>query len=58
MREIHDLLEVATQWAKEIQTLSTESLQTLLKLGTGVGKVLEFADRLRGNKTDKDTAAK
>lgn len=55
MREIHDLLEVGTQWAKEIQTLSTESLQTLLRLGTGVGKFLEFADRLRGHKGDKDS---
>lgn len=55
MREIHDLLEIGTQWAQEIQTLSTESLQTLLKLGTGVGKILEFADRLRGSKAnDKD----
>lgn len=47
MREIHDLLETASQWSDEIQTLSTESLQTLLKLGVGVGKVLEFADKFR-----------
>ena len=54
MREIHDLLETGTQWANEIQTLSTDSLQTLLKLGTGVGKLLEFADKLRGKDSKQD----
>ena len=54
MREIHDLLETGTHWAHEIQTLSTESLQKLLRLGTGVGKLLEFADRLRGRHPEAD----
>lgn len=51
MREIHDLLEIASRWSDEIQSMSLESLQTLIKLGSGVGKVLEFADRFRGNKS-------
>lgn len=54
MREIHDLLEIATHWAREIQALSIESLQTLLKFGTGFGKLLEIVDRLRGNATQKE----
>lgn len=54
MREIHDLLEVAARWADEVQAMSLDSLQTLLKLGAGVGKVLEFADRFRTSRTPKD----
>jgi len=54
MREIHDLLEVASQWSDEIQSMSLESLQTLIKLGAGVGKVLEFADRFRGSRTSSE----
>lgn len=58
MREIHDLLEVGMHWAKEIQALSIESVQTLLKLGTGVGKILEFAERLKGNRSSDETSPK
>ncbi|MDX1696607.1 MAG: hypothetical protein R3208_22770 [Ketobacteraceae bacterium] len=54
IREIHDLLEIGTHWAHEIQSLSTDSLQKLLRLGTGVGKLLEFADRLRGKQPEQD----
>ncbi|MCG8669502.1 MAG: ArsR family transcriptional regulator [Pseudomonadales bacterium] len=54
MREIHDLLEVGMQWAQEIQALSIDSVQTLLRLGTGVGKILEFAEKFRGGKGNKE----
>lgn len=54
MREIHDLLEVASQWSDEIQSMSLESLHTLIKLGAGVGKVLEFADRFRSPRTSNE----
>jgi len=46
MREIYDLLELLSNWFSDVQTLSPEQLRTLLKLGSGVGKVLEFKDRL------------
>jgi DNA-binding transcriptional regulator GbsR (MarR family) len=45
LNEIHDLLEMATQWSVELQHLGPEKLQTLMKLGSGVGKVLEVKDR-------------
>ena len=54
MREIHDLLESASLLSDEIQSLSIESLQTLIKLGAGVGKTLEFADKFRGNKDNEE----
>lgn len=46
MREIHDLLENVNGWADDILSLKPEKLQTLLKLGSGVGKVLELSDKL------------
>lgn len=43
--EIHDLLENITEWTQSLQSLSPEKLNTLMKLGSGVGKVLDFKDR-------------
>ncbi|VUD68133.1 hypothetical protein TDB9533_04003 [Thalassocella blandensis] len=40
MQEIHDLLEMISQWTEELQRMKPESLRTLMKLGSGVGKVL------------------
>lgn len=52
LQEIHDLLEAITQWSNELQRLSQDNLNTLLKLSTGVGKVLDMKDKFLGN--DKD----
>ena len=46
MREIHDLLELFIQWFDDIQNMSPDNLRTLLKLGAGVGKVLDMKERL------------
>jgi len=45
MSEIHDLLETITHWAGELQTMSPEKLNTLMKLGAGVGKIIDMKDR-------------
>ncbi len=45
MREIHDLLESITFFASELQTMNPDKLKTLLKLGSGVGKVLDMKDK-------------
>ena len=43
-----------TTWSADLQSLSPEKLNTLMKLGSGVGKVLDMKDKLlRGN--DKHT---
>ncbi len=47
MREIHDLLELFNHWFDDMQNMKPEHLQALMKLGSGVGKVLEFTDRVR-----------
>ncbi len=53
MQEIHDLLEMVTDWTSDLQTMSAEKLQTLMKLGAGVGKVLDMKDRLLSRDGDK-----
>lgn len=40
MQEIHDLLELFTQWLDDVQRMKPEHLLALLKLGSGVSKVL------------------
>ncbi|MDC0602778.1 MarR family transcriptional regulator [Aliiglaciecola sp.] len=45
LQEIHDLLENITKWSEELQRLSPEKLETLMKLGSGVGKVLDIKDK-------------
>lgn len=47
INEIHDLLENITHWTQSLQSLSPDKLNTLMKLGAGVGKVLEFKDKLK-----------
>lgn len=46
MREIHDLLELSSGWADELLNMPPKKLQTLMRLGAGMGKVLSFADKL------------
>ena len=50
LQEIHDLLEGITKWSSELQSMSPEKLNTLMKLGSGVGKVLDMKDKFL-NKT-------
>lgn len=46
MQEIHDLLEMVTEWAAELQRLNPEQLSRLMKLGAGVSKMLSVKDQL------------
>lgn len=46
LQEVHDLLEGITKWSSELQRLSPEKLEALMKLGSGVGKVLDMKDKL------------
>ena len=42
IRQIHDFMELIVTWTDDMQGLSREDLDRLLKLGAGVNKVLEF----------------
>jgi DNA-binding transcriptional regulator GbsR (MarR family) len=46
LREMHDLIELLTQWADEVQKLETGELIQLLKLGGRVVALLELKSRL------------
>jgi len=46
MHQIHDLLETVTKWSAELQRLSPEQLQTLMKLGSSVSKVIDLKDKI------------
>ncbi|UXY16984.1 GbsR/MarR family transcriptional regulator [Chitiniphilus purpureus] len=48
MREMHELIEMATVWFDEVQRLSPETLESLMRLGAKVQKVLSLTERLRG----------
>ena len=45
VQEIHDLLELFNTWFDDIHRMNPESLKTLLKLGSGVGKVLDLKEK-------------
>jgi len=46
MQEIHDLLDMVCTWSVDLQKMKPENLRTLMKLGAGVGKVLDVKGRL------------
>jgi DNA-binding transcriptional regulator GbsR (MarR family) len=53
MREMHDLIDMLTNWYSEMQKMETERLVNLLKLGAKVYKLYEVKDKLflvRGGK--------
>ena len=46
MQEMHDLLELTSNWSADLQRIHPDQLKTLMKLGSGVGKVLDIKDRV------------
>lgn len=53
LHEIHDLLESVTAWSQELQNLGPDKLDTLMKLGAGVGRILELKDKLLPGKSQE-----
>ena len=50
MREMHDLIDMGTDWFDEVQKLDRETLARLMKMGAQVQKVLSFTQKLQRNK--------
>lgn len=46
MEEIHQLMEMFTLWSDELQNMSPDNLRTLMKMGSGVTKVLNLKNKL------------
>jgi len=48
MDEMLELIELSTGWFDEVHRLPPQTLQNLMKLGSRVQRVLDFAGKLRG----------
>jgi DNA-binding transcriptional regulator GbsR (MarR family) len=46
MRQMHDLIELLTGWADDVQKLDNDSLRQLLALGAGVSRLLEVRNKI------------
>jgi DNA-binding transcriptional regulator GbsR (MarR family) len=46
MREMHDMIELLTGWADDVQKLDNSSLMRLLALGAGVSRILDFKNKV------------
>jgi len=46
MRDMHELIELLTGWADDVQRLPNQDLMQLLKLGATVSKLLEVKNKL------------
>ncbi len=48
MRQMHELIDLANGWFDDIHELSPQTLESLMRMGAKVSRVLEFANQLRG----------
>lgn len=46
MRELHDMIELLTGWADDVQRLDNDSLRQLLAMGAGVSRLLEVKNKV------------
>ena len=46
MRRMHDMIELLTGWADDVQKLDNESLMRLLSLGAGVSRLLDLKNKV------------
>jgi DNA-binding transcriptional regulator GbsR (MarR family) len=46
MRQMHDMIELLTGWADDVQKLDNSSLTRLLALGAGVSKLLDLKSKI------------
>ena len=48
MREMYDLIEMASDWFDDVQRLSPETLSSLMKMGSRVKKLIDVGGAVRG----------
>jgi DNA-binding transcriptional regulator GbsR (MarR family) len=46
MRQMHELIELLTGWADDVQRLDNDSLRRLLALGAGVSRLLDVKNKI------------
>lgn len=56
MGEVLELLELVTQWSVDLQRIHPDSLRSLMKMGSGIIKLLEIKDKrkIASGKTPPD----
>jgi len=47
MREMHDLIDMLTEWFDEVNQMDVQTLSKLMKMGAKVGRLLEFTGKLK-----------
>ncbi|MFN3297651.1 GbsR/MarR family transcriptional regulator [Caldimonas sp.] len=47
MKGMHDLIELLTTWFDDVQRMDAQTLAQLMKMGSRVGKLLEYTGKLR-----------
>ncbi|MFN3415412.1 MAG: GbsR/MarR family transcriptional regulator [Caldimonas sp.] len=47
MKGMHDLIELMTTWFDDVQRMDAQTLAQLMKMGSRVGKLLEYTGKLR-----------
>lgn len=52
LQEIHNLLEAISKWTSELQSLDPSTLNNLMKLGSGVSKVIDLKNKLTNRSRD------
>jgi DNA-binding transcriptional regulator GbsR (MarR family) len=48
MRDMYELIELSSSWFDDVQRLSPETLTSLMKMGSTVGKLLDVGETVRG----------
>ena len=48
MRQMHEFIERMTDWLDDVQKMDSETLVSLMKMGSKVQKLLEMKDRVKG----------
>ena len=57
MKEMHDVIDMLVQWFEEVQHMDAKTLAQLMKMGSRVGKLLEFSSKLKlGSRRSGDVA--
>ena len=56
MREMYELIELSSSWFDDVQRLSPETLTSLMKMGSTVGKLLDVGETVRGTFRKKKAA--
>lgn len=55
MREMHDVIEMLTNWYSEMQHIDTERLVSLMKLGAKIFQLYQFKDKFTRKATNNST---